>query len=277
MLKVGVTFFWISVTLYAISAFLYICSLVFKKDWLKIATLIAFAGLISHSVAIVLHWIASGHGPYIGMYEIISSNVWLGVAIFLGVQYWFRKARVAGAIVMPLSFLLMGLGATSPKGIEPLPPALQSYWLIIHVTFAKLSYGSFLVATALAVLFILKGRKLEKGASSDFYERLPSLELLDDLSFRLITSGFVFLAIMIVTGSIWANKAWGRYWGWDPIETWSLITWLVYGIYLHLRVVMGWRGRKSAWLIIVALCFLLFTLFGLPFVYRSIHAAYFSR
>lgn len=107
--------------------------------------------------------------------------------------------------------------------------------------------------------------------------KLPPPDTIDELSVKFVGVGFIFLSIMIAAGSIWANEAWGRYWGWDPIETWSLITWLVYAGYLHSRYTLGWRGRRSAWFAVAALPFILFTLFGVPSVYNSIHGAYLGR
>lgn len=264
---------WAAVTFYAVASCLYICGLVFKKErFLSFATGFAALGLVPHTVAIALRWIKAGHGPYLGAYEISSVLVWLAVIFFLIVQHRYAGMQAAGAIILPISFLLMGLAIVASKEISEVSPALQSYWLIIHVVFTKLAVASFLIATGVSGLYLVK----EKHSKSDtFYMRLPRLEFLDDLSYRFAAVGFIFFTIMITSGAIWANKAWGRYWGWDPIETWSLIAWMVYAFLLHLRLNVGWRGRKAAWLTIVALAFALFAYFGVAQVYKTIHGAYF--
>lgn len=267
-------------TLYAISSVIYIYSLVFKKEEkIKIAVNSVVAGLLFHSVAIALRWIETGHGPYISMFEVLSSYAWVSVVVFLLVQQKYEKIKIAGFIVMPVSFLIMGAGSTYSREIQMLTPALRSYWLIAHVGFAKLAFGSILVAVGIAVLYILKERS-SKNAKTDpagnnlFYNRLPGLNVMDDLMYRFIASGFLFLTIMIATGGIWANQTWGRYWGWDPTETWSLVTWFIYGIFLHLRMNAGWSGKRIAWFIILSIFVMAFSAFGVGYVYSGLHTDY---
>jgi len=141
------------------------------------------------------------------------------------------------------------------------------------VMFAKLTYTAFIASFAIAVAYLVRDRG-GSGPLHDVLDKLPSQDVLDDLSYRFIGAGFIFLGIMIVAGAIWANEAWGRYWGWDPIETWSLISWVVYAVYLHVRLTLGWRGRRAAWFAAAALPIVLFTLIGVPVAYQSIHGAY---
>ena len=267
--------FLAAATFYAVSSVIYVISLIFKKEhWIKYGAASAVVGIIPHTAAVVLHWIASGHGPYLTMFEVLSSYAWISVAVFLIIGWRHDKVRFAGVLVMPVSFILIGIAATftSPE-VQPIPPSLRSYWLIAHIGFAKLAFGPILLATGLAILHLLKERQVDDRAGS-FYDRIPSLGVLDDLSYQFTAAGFLFLTIMIATGAIWANQTWGRYWGWDPIETWALIAWLTYGIYLHIRVLRGWKGTKAAWLMIGALFILIFSLFGVGLVYGSIHSAY---
>ncbi len=187
---------------------------------------------------------------------------------------------------MPVVLLIMGAGSTYSRDIQLIPASLRSYWLIAHVTFANLAFGSLLVATGVAALYILKERNAQKeenggdgreeGRKEDiaFYNRLPELKVVDELMYQFVAAGILFLSIMIGTGAIWANQTWGRYWGWDPIETWSLITWFIYGICLHLRMNAGWSGRSIAWFIIVSLFVLAFSLFGVGYVYSGLHTDY---
>lgn len=269
---VEVVSFWAAVTIYAVSFLIYLYGLIFKNDRvLSIATYIAAIGWVPHTVAGIVRWVQAGYPPIVSSYETLSIVAWVAILMFLVLQWRFAKTRVLGVAVLPISFLMMGLGRLPSQPIEPLSPSLKSYWLLIHALFAELGHGSFIIATACAVLFLLKERQSARGEISSFYERLPSLDILDDLSYRFIAIGFVLHAVMIISGSIWANQAWGRYWGWDPVETWSLITWLIYGVYLHLRLFRAWEGKKAAWLAIGAFILVLFTFWGVGYVTPSIH------
>jgi len=265
-------------TLYGLSSILYIYSFVFRKeDRISYALNCALAGLLVHSVSIALRWIETGHGPYVNMYEVLSKYAWFCVVIFLIAQQKYPKIRIAGFIVMPVTFLIMGVSMTYTREVLDEPSSLHSYWLIAHVVFANLAFGSILVAVGIAALFILKDRYLIKSdniKSDSFYDRLPELKVMDDLMYRFVASGLLFLTIMIASGAIWANQTWGRYWGWDPTETWSLIVWFMYGICLHLRMNAGWSGKKIAWFIIFSIIILAFSLFGVGYVYKGLHTDY---
>ncbi len=261
-------------TLYALSSVIYIYCLFFKKEEkLELAASSAVIGLMFHSVAVALRWIETEHGPYISMYEVLSSYVWVSVAVFLLVQQKYERIKVAGFIVMPVSFLIMGIGTTYSRDTQLIPAALRSYWLIAHVGFAKLAFGSILVAVGIAALYILKGRRSDIDEDS-FYNRLPSLKVMDELMYRFVAMGLLFLTIMIGAGAIWANQTWGRYWGWDPTETWSLVSWFTYAICLHLRMNVGWSGRRIAWFIIFSIFVLAFSAFGVGYVYSGLHTSY---
>lgn len=262
-------------TLYALSSIIYIYCLVFNKDKrIHYATIAAFAGLLFHSVSIALRWVEVGHGPYVNMFEVLSSYAWVSIAVFLIAQYKYDKIKIAGFIIMPISFLIMGISTAYSRDFQLITASLRSYWLIAHVGFAKLAFGSILVAVGIAVLYILKQRRSEDFNVNSFYNRLPPLEVMDELMYRFVASGLLFLTIMIGAGAIWANQTWGRYWGWDPTETWSLITWFVYGICLHLRMNVGWTGKKVAWLIIFSIFVLAFSAFGVGYVYGGLHSDY---
>lgn len=268
--------------MYAVSAVIYIYCLVFEReDRVKYGMNTAAIGLLLHSVSLAIRWIEAGHGPYVAMYEVLSSYVWVSVAVFLIVHQRYERIRIAGAIVMPVAFLIMGVGSTYSRDITLMPASLRSFWLAAHVGFAKLAFGSVLVAVGIAVLYILKERAKEhEGEPEEEYEegsllsRLPPLDAMDDLMYRFIATGFLFLTVMIGAGAIWANQTWGRYWGWDPIETWSLITWFMYGIILHIRMNAGWRGRRIAMLIILSIFVLAFSAFGVGYVYSGLHTGY---
>ena len=261
-------------TLYAISSVIYVYSLVFmKEDKLNFAFSSALIGLLFHSVAIAMRWMEVGHGPYINMYEVLSSYAWVSVAVFLLAQQGYERIRIAGFIIMPAAFLIMGAGSTYTRDAQLIPASLRSYWLIAHVGFAKLAFGSVLVAVGIAALYILKEKHGDIGAGS-FYDRLPSYKNMDELMYRFVASGLIFLTIMIGAGAIWANQTWGRYWGWDPTETWSLVSWFTYGICLHLRMNAGWAGKRIAYFIILSIFVLAFSAFGVGYVYSGLHTSY---
>ena len=267
-------------TFYAFSSIIYIICFVFKKEEkIKFAISTAIAGLLFHSVSIALRWIETGHGPYISMYEVLSKYAWFSVIIFLLVQYKYEKIKITGFIIMPASLLMMAVGSTYSRDIQMIPASLRSYWLIAHVGFASLAFGAFLIAVGIAVIYLLKekrSRNIETGSLEDasFYDKLPDIKVMDDLMYRFVASGFLFLTIMIGAGAVWANQTWGRYWGWDPTETWSLIVWFTYGICLHLRMNAGWSGKKIAWFIIFSIFVLAFSIFGIGYVYSGLHTTY---
>lgn len=264
---------WTAVTLYAASTVLYVVGLFFRvSPAVKAALWVGLAGLVPHTVAVGVRWVRVDHGPYLGFYEVVSSYALVSVAL-LGLIAWRRRdLRVLGVFVMPISFLLLGAAMFTPKAELEITGTLASWWLTIHVMFAKLSYGAFIASFALALVFLFRERA--KGMLAEALSKLPSQAVLDDLCFRFVGVGFVFLGIMIAAGAVWANEAWGRYWAWDPIETWSLISWIVYALYLHSRLMLGWHGRRSAIFALAALPVVVFALIGVPLVYSSIHGAY---
>ena len=266
---------WIAVTLYALGAILFVFGAVFgSARTLSIALWVSLAGLVPQGAAIALRWAEVGHGPYLGFYEVVSSYAF-GSVVALGAIAWLKpQLKVAGVVIMPVAVLLLGGAMLAPKSPLEITATLASYWLTIHVTFAKLSYTSFIAAFAISLVLLVREKRAASGRGGPMLSRLPDQSVLDDLAFRFVAVGFIFLTIMVVAGAIWANEAWGRYWNWDPIETWSLISWIVYAGYLHARLTLGWRGRKAAWYAVVALPVMLFTLIGVPLAYNSIHGAY---
>ena len=268
-----VVIMWVAVTAYALGAVMFVFGAVFRHSRvLDAAVWVSLAGLIPHTAAIALRWHAVGHGPYLGFYEVVSTYAYVSVLALALVVWRFPNLRFLGVVMMPAAFLTLGGAMLAPKAAVSITPTLASYWLNIHVLFAKLSYMSFIAAFALAVVYLIRAKR---GApQGSMLSRLPEPDSIDDLSFRFVAVGFIFLTVMIVAGSIWANEAWNRYWAWDPIETWSLISWLVYAGYLHARLTLGWRGERSAWYAALALPVILFTLIGVPVVYHSIHGAY---
>ena len=277
---------WVAVILYAVSSIGFIIGAVFKASrMLFISMLVAGIGFAFHAVAIALRWIEVGHGPYLGFYEAVSAFVWFGLAGYFAIVLYRRSLNVVGVVALPLSFIMLGFAMFVPKSPLPITPSLASVWLIVHVVFATISYTALFISFALGIVYIVRERQLgdaESGPEPNepakqakgLFSNLPKQHVLDNLIFKLVAVGFILWTIMIVTGAIWANEAWGRYWGWDSIETWSLIVWIVYAIVLHLRLTMGYTGKKFAWCAIIAMPVMLFSLVGVPLLYNSIHSAY---
>jgi len=172
------------------------------------------------------------------------------------------KNHTMGAFIFPLAFLALAYASLSPNisdRIQPLVPALKSNWLIIHVVTCFIGYAAFAVAFGMSIMFILRQRAKSEGS---LLKRFPKSGVLDELTYQLVLFGFLFLSIGIISGAVWANSAWGRYWGWDPKETWSLITWFVYSTLIHARMMRGWHGKRIAWLSIIGFMAVMFTYFG---------------
>ena len=220
----------------------------------RYASLLAWLGFALLGASMVFRAFATGHGPFSNMYE-FSIAFSFGI---LGAYLWFERKyhqRVLGLLAVPVALALLGYAWTIPADIEPLVPALQNNLLLtVHVATAIVAYGSFTVAFAAALLFLLQPETGRWG--------LPKPQILDEIGYRAIVVGFPFLTLTIVLGALWADVAWGRYWGWDPKETASLVTWFIYGAYLHARVVRGWRGNKAAILLLVGFGATLMTYFG---------------
>jgi len=263
---------WATVTAYALSAVLFIVGFIFARPRLvPVAFGLGILGIVPHVAAIAGRWARVGHAPFLGFYEVISTYALVGVAAYALLVWRKPQLRPAGLVLMPIAFLGLGAAMMAPSSDMPMTAGLASYWLGIHVAFAKLSYGSFITGFGLAVVYLLRERspRWERRLM-----RLPDQESIDQLGFRFSAAGLVFLGIMIVAGAIWANESWGRYWGWDPIETWSLVSWIVYAAIVHLRLTFGWRGRRFQWALVAGLPVLLFAMVGVVIIYESIHGAY---
>ncbi|HAR49487.1 MAG TPA: c-type cytochrome biogenesis protein CcsB, partial [Smithella sp.] len=246
--------------IYFVSFVLYLFRLITgKKFWGRAASFLVWAGLIAQTIALLLRWKTSyslgiGHVPLANLYESMVFFSWSIVLIYLIIE-WRTKNKIFGVFVIPTAFLAMAYASIAPdinNRIEPLIPALQSNWLTSHVVTCFMGYAAFAIAFGCSLIYLLKNiGKDNTEKLSGFSGKLPALTILDTLIYQSIALGFVFLTIGIMTGSIWAHYAWGSYWSWDPKETWSLITWLIYAIMLHSRYVRGWRGTRMAILAII--------------------------
>jgi cytochrome c-type biogenesis protein CcsB len=270
-MKLELVMFWTAVALYGVSTFSYIFGLITLKDKLfTIGLFSALAGFFPHVSVIALRWSATGITPFISISESLILGVFMTVLLFLIVQFSTKKVRPLGVLVMPVAFILMGWAGTLIKEVAAtLAPALQSGWIWVHIVGATVGFASVLIAAGLGLLYLLKEKK-----SGGIYDKLPDLADIDILSYRYVAAGFIMYGLMIVSGCFWANQVKGTYWNWDPVEVWSLVSWLIYGIYLHLRVTFGWRGRRLALYALFALAAMIISYWGIPFSVETFHSGF---
>jgi cytochrome c-type biogenesis protein CcsB len=262
-------FFWASFA-YVLSGVLFFVSLVThgKRTWFA-AMAVMGAGWTVHILGAAARGYLIGRMPLSSLYEATTTGIAFIILIALILEGIYRM-RIVGCTSAFLSFIyyrwLLSSEVYGNDAIEPLRAVLNSYWLDYHVTCMMLSYGAFTIAFAMALLYLLRaGVPRLMGWS-------PSLDDLDLYTYRAIQFGWPLLGIGIVLGAVWADTAWGRMWSWDPKETWSLITWLIYTVFLHVRLVHGWRGRVMAWASIVGYGAVLFTYLGVNFVLSGLHS-----
>ena len=261
--------FTITMACYLISMVVYVLFFVLKKEALgRIAGLAALAGFVVHTAAMVVRGIGAGRLPMTNQYEFATSFAW-GICLCFLFFLWRYRFRVLGVFVMPVVFFVIGYAAMQSREVRELMPALRSNWLAIHVSSAIISYGAFGVSFAVSLFFLIR-EKMKKDAFWDSH--IPAPERLDLISYRAVSLGFLFLTFVIVSGAIWAERAWGSYWSWDPKETWSLITWLIYAVYLHQRIRKGWRGKSAAIFAAVGFVCVLFTYIGVNTFLPGIHS-----
>lgn len=264
---------WVGVGLYIAAAVALVFSVVFGKPRaLRWALLLGAVGLLPHGAAIVVRWIAVGHGPYMLKYEVLSSNAWVAIAVLLVVLARRPEWAALGVVALPVAILSVAFGLFSSPEMRELPPTLRSIWLVFHIIFAKISAASFLVSLGAAVMLLLK----QRPAGPAWLARVPSPAALDAVVVRSIGFGVIFWTVTIAAGAIWGNQSWGRYWGWDPIETWSLVSWIAYGSFLHARFFFKLGPRATAWLSIACFAVFILALLILPFFITSLHSSYFS-
>ena len=247
-------------------------------------------------------WVVAGYFPLSNLYESLLFLTWTLLTIYLYVESK-TKSKLMGAVLIPVALLINGFAnlTLSPEmqKASPLVPALQSNWLMMHVSMMMLSYATLIMGSLLCILFLVISKYQEVdlqivdesslplyNVMLDYYEtklfapsdeiselgKLKLLQSLDNWSYRIIGLGFPFLTIGIIAGGVWANEAWGSYWSWDPKETWALITWIIFATYLHSRITKGWEGKKTAILgglgfFIIWICYL-----GVNFLGKGLHS-----
>jgi len=232
-----------------------------RPAWRRAGLAALIAAWAMQTVFLVVRWQSAGHAPLANQFESLASMSWFVVALAVCLRRlapgaWLEPATSA------LNLILLGLCALLDSSAAPLLPALQSNWLLLHVSVILLGYASLALSFLASIVHLV-------GASSETDDRAATLDRFNE---RAMGLGYLLLTAGILMGSVWANEAWGSYWSWDPKETWSLATWLVYTAAVHLRRVGRWRGRRMAWLSVAGFCFVLFPYFGVNFLLGGLHS-----
>ena len=266
---------------YLLCTVLYLAGTIFRfKPLLVAGTIAGAATLLMQTAGIGLRWVESyrmgyGHAPLSNMYESLVFASWAIMIIYLVFELRVRQ-RALGVFPALFSFLAMAYASFSKdvdSKIQPLVPALKSNWLIAHVMTCFLGYAAFAVSFGISLLYLIRKRFPENpNPDGGFIAFLPGASQLEWFNYQLVLFGFLWLSVGIITGSIWANSAWGAYWSWDPKETWSLITWFIYAALLHARNLQGWKGERVAWLSMIGFGCVLFTYFGVNFLLSGLHS-----
>jgi len=241
-----------------------------KKNLGRAYMVSAVIGFLLHTAAIALNTIHLGHLPVTNFQEGMSFFSWAIILIFLILEYRY-KILIIGSFIIPLAFISLLYPALLPHEIRNLSPLLKSSWLAIHVSLAFLGDAAFALAFAVSLMYILQENQLKTRRFGATFRKLPSLEVLDALNHRVITTGFLLLTLGIISGALWARVALGSYLQGDPREIWSIITWLIYAALLHGRLTVGWRGRRSATMAIIGFAVLVFAFLGVNLFLSSYH------
>ena len=246
--------------------------------WLRLGFGLTCVGAGVHVAAILTRGLAEDRVPWGNMYEFIGAFTCMAVLVLIAAAAFYRAYYMGLFVLLPV-VLALGIDLTwiyTPAG--SLVPALQSYWIAIHVTAMIFAIGLFLFCAVVTTLYLLADRSQRRLAagqpswSAGIWERLPRPEILDRLSYRSVLFGFPVWTFGVMAGAIWADHAWGRYWGWDPKETWSFITWVVYAMFLHARATAGWRGRRAAWIHLAGFACLMFNVIGVNLFITGLHS-----
>jgi len=268
----NILFFKFGSFFYFLGTMIYLGYIIALKEVLsRIAAAVVLVGFILHTFALIARYVEAGHTPVTNLYESFSFFAWMVVGVLLVVNRRY-KVKVLGAFLTPVALIFMIIGLALPQEIVPIAPVLKSFWHPFHVFFAFLGNAVFALAFCCGVMYLIEQRLLKSQNAAAITGRLPSLKVLDDLNYRSLIIGFPLLTLGVITGAIWAEYAWGRYWSWDPKETWSLITWFLYAALLHQRLAIGWRGRRAAIMAILGFLSILFTFLGVSYPLPGLHS-----
>jgi cytochrome c-type biogenesis protein CcsB len=246
--------------------------------WVRTAMALAVLAVAAHTAAVITRGLAVHRAPWGNMYEFVTALTCIAAIFFVYVMIRYR-AWALGVFVMGAVVVALGLAETLIyTAAGQLVPALQSYWLDIHVTAMTLATGIFFVAAVLGVVYLAVDRYARRVAAgraepgNGIVRRLPSIEQLDRLTYRTVVFGFPVWTFGVIAGAIWADQAWGRYWGWDPVETWAFITWVLYAAFLHARATAGWRGRRAHYIQLLGFASLMFNILVVQVFIAGLHS-----
>lgn len=257
---------WAALIIYVIAGVISIFATIFGKRKERTVLLVMLCGVLLHTASIALRWERLGHGPFVTMFEILSSNVW-SFSLIYTVAYWrMHIARAASPVVLSIIFIMIGWLLMSNPGEGNLPPTYRTIWLYVHIGFGKFHFGAALIAVGIAGIIILRSMGITR-----WFSNLADDKTLDGIMVRLMRVALVFQTLMLIAGAIWAQGAWGRYWAWDPLETWAFLTWLMLGLFLHARAAYKVSPFASATMILGIYMLTFSTFFGIPFISVAPH------
>jgi ABC-type transport system involved in cytochrome c biogenesis permease subunit len=260
-------FLWSSLIVYVAAGSLAVIGTVLGRNVERIFLALMTAALLLLGFFIGVRWIQVGHGPFSTMFDILYSNIF-SLSLIYTLAYWrIKQIRPTAPFVFPLFLVMIGWLAVTDMDAAVLPPTFDTIWLIFHVAFGKVFLGSLLVSAAIAASILLR----RAGVSIEGLKKLPDDESLDELAYRFVAVGLIFNILMLVSGAIWAQDAWGRYWAWDPLETWSFMTWLLLALAMHARVTFKTTPAAGAVMVIAMFVVAFLTLFGIPFISEQPH------
>lgn len=254
--------FFVAFALYGVAVVLEFSGTAFKREkLLKAAWFVFLAAVALHTAFLVTRGVIAKRLPLSNQFEFANAFAW-GVALMLVVMRPRLKTDWLSVVAMPATLLVMTYAALQPMEIRDLMPALRSAWFGVHIGSAVLSYAAFVIAGCIGLRYLLAQKK---GADS------RALEQMDYISYRMVAFGFLFLTVVILSGAIWAEQAWSAFWTWDPKEVWALITWIIYAVYLHLRLRMKRKGAVMAWFLVIAVPIVFFTFAGVNTLMKGMH------
>lgn len=257
--------FFTAVVLYFAAMLAQMIGVTMKKDRLcRAAAAVFAAGIAMHTLYSAWRGVSAGRLPLANQFEFASGFAWACAVLGMAMYARFRQKWVMTAS-MPAAFLVISYAAFQPMEIKELMPALRSTWFGLHIGSAIFSYAAFAIAGGLGVFYLVQSAK---GAD----ESSAAMRQVDYMGYRMACLGFLLLTVVILSGAIWAEQAWSRWWSWDPKETWALITWIIYAVYLHQRLRLNWQGRRMAIIAIAALVCVLFTFAGVNILLPGLHS-----
>ena len=239
----------------------------------RVAVALVALGWLLHLAAVLTRGVDAARVPWANMFEFGLTATAVGMGTFLGVLLW-KDVRYLGAYITGFTLLALGIVTVNfYVDVVPLPPALQSGWLVIHVLVAVLATGFFAIGAGLSIMQLVRSRAAaSKAEGLRFVQTLPGASTLESLAYRVNVVGFVFWTFTLIAGAIWAERAWGRYWGWDTKEVWTFIIWTLFAGYIHARATRGWRGDRSAWLAIIGFSAVIFNYTVVNLFFKGLHA-----